>query len=180
MVRFRLRRKVFHFKGFGVAGQFGRGEDPTRGHRHRGNQHQVPLFRQIDGLQVLAEPAFDGREIATLGSKEIKPLRREMQMIFQDPYSSLNPRMTAGAIVAEPLTNFELASGDDLADRIAELLVKKHEVTPWWAQMLTVGYERARGLREVEERTAGPHPKRLGYLVRRHGVAIKQRQEGRP
>ena len=42
---------------------------------------------------------FDGREIADLKNKEIKPLRREMQMIFQDPYSSLNPRRTVGTII---------------------------------------------------------------------------------
>jgi len=45
---------------------------------------------------------FDGREIADLSTKDIKPLRREMQMIFQDPYSSLNPRRTVGTIISEP------------------------------------------------------------------------------
>jgi len=46
---------------------------------------------------------FDGRDIAGLSRGELKPLRREMQMIFQDPYSSLNPRRTVGSIIAEPL-----------------------------------------------------------------------------
>ena len=45
---------------------------------------------------------YDGREITHLGMADLKPLRREMQMIFQDPYSSLNPRMTAGSIIGEP------------------------------------------------------------------------------
>ena len=58
-------------------------------------------------LMRLLEPTsgsvrFDGREIAGLSTKEIKPLRREMQMIFQDPYSSLNPRRTVGTIISEP------------------------------------------------------------------------------
>jgi len=45
---------------------------------------------------------FDGRDVAKLGRRELGPLRREVQMIFQDPYSSLNPRKTIGAIIAEP------------------------------------------------------------------------------
>src|SRR5437764_2259897 len=45
---------------------------------------------------------FDGRDIASLSRHELKPLRREMQMIFQDPYSSLNPRKTVGSIIGEP------------------------------------------------------------------------------
>jgi oligopeptide/dipeptide ABC transporter ATP-binding protein len=46
--------------------------------------------------------SWEGREIAGLSRKELKPLRREMQMIFQDPYSSLNPRKTVGSIIGEP------------------------------------------------------------------------------
>jgi oligopeptide/dipeptide ABC transporter ATP-binding protein len=45
---------------------------------------------------------WEGRDIANLSRKELKPLRREMQMIFQDPYSSLNPRKTVGSIIGEP------------------------------------------------------------------------------
>ncbi len=46
--------------------------------------------------------SYRGRDIATLGRSELKPLRREMQMIFQDPYSSLNPRKTVGSVIGEP------------------------------------------------------------------------------
>src|SRR5439155_563247 len=46
---------------------------------------------------------FEGRDLTTLGEDELRPVRRKMQVIFQDPYSSLNPRMTVGQIVAEPL-----------------------------------------------------------------------------
>jgi len=46
---------------------------------------------------------FEGRDLATLGREELRAVRRRMQVIFQDPYSSLNPRMTVGQIVAEPL-----------------------------------------------------------------------------
>jgi len=64
---------------------------------------------------------LNGVDISALSEGQVRPYRRDMQIVFQDPYSSLNPRMTAGAIVAEPLTNFDLASGAELADRIAEL-----------------------------------------------------------
>ena len=46
---------------------------------------------------------FEGRDLTTLGAEELRPIRRRMQMIFQDPYSSLNPRMTVGQIIAEPI-----------------------------------------------------------------------------
>src|SRR3546814_3778243 len=60
-------------------------------------------------------------DISSLPDSEVRPYRRDMQIVFQDPYSSLNPLLAAGAIVAEPPTNFDLASGPALADRIAEL-----------------------------------------------------------
>jgi peptide/nickel transport system ATP-binding protein/oligopeptide transport system ATP-binding protein len=53
---------------------------------------------------------MDGRDIATLSRKELKPMRRDMQMIFQDPYSSLNPRKTVGSIIAEPFIIHEVES----------------------------------------------------------------------
>lgn len=64
---------------------------------------------------------LNGTDISALGEGEIRPYRRQMQMIFQDPYSSLNPRLTAGEIVSEPLTNFGLATGSDLQARVASL-----------------------------------------------------------
>lgn len=61
-------------------------------------------------------------DLATLAEGELKPLRQEMQMIFQDPFSSLNPRMTVGAIVGEPLVIHGLARGVELEDRVAAVL----------------------------------------------------------
>ena len=55
---------------------------------------------------------FDGHEIADLKTRDVKPLRREMQMIFQDPYSSLNPRRTVGAIIGEPFRIHGMHSGE--------------------------------------------------------------------
>ena len=54
---------------------------------------------------------FDGRDISTISRRQLKPLRREMQLIFQDPYSSLNPRKTVGAIIGEPFAIHGLEQG---------------------------------------------------------------------
>jgi oligopeptide/dipeptide ABC transporter ATP-binding protein len=64
---------------------------------------------------------LDGRDITHLGRSELRPLRREMQMIFQDPFSSLNPRMSAGQIVAEPLAVHGIAHGSQKLERVAAL-----------------------------------------------------------
>jgi peptide/nickel transport system ATP-binding protein len=61
-------------------------------------------------------------DVATLDGAELKMLRRDMQMIFQDPYSSLNPRWTLLDIVGEPLVAFGVAKGRALEERVAELL----------------------------------------------------------
>lgn len=60
--------------------------------------------------------------LAGLSNRQLLPYRRRMQMIFQDPYSSLNPRMTVGSIIGEALTIHKLASGRQKVDRIQELL----------------------------------------------------------
>jgi oligopeptide transport system ATP-binding protein len=65
---------------------------------------------------------FEGREIAGLSRREMRPLRREMQIIFQDPYASLNPRKRVGQIVGDPLKRQKVASGTDLRKRVVELL----------------------------------------------------------
>jgi oligopeptide transport system ATP-binding protein len=62
-----------------------------------------------------------GTDITHASRRELRPLRREMHMVFQDPYSSLNPRMTNGAAVGEPLRLHGLAGGDELEARVAEL-----------------------------------------------------------
>ncbi len=61
-------------------------------------------------------------DLARVPRRELKPLRQEMQMIFQDPFASLNPRMTVGTIVGEPLVIHRLASGSELEDRVAAML----------------------------------------------------------
>ncbi len=65
---------------------------------------------------------FDGIDLAHLSQREMLPFRRRMQMIFQDPYASLNPRMTVGDIVMEPMTIHSLHAPKERSDRARELL----------------------------------------------------------
>ncbi len=65
---------------------------------------------------------LDGTELTGLEGSAIRPMRRRMQMIFQDPYASLNPRMTVGQIIGEPLDIHRLASGKAKTERVGELL----------------------------------------------------------
>lgn len=67
---------------------------------------------------------FDGSDIIAMGHAELRRMRAEMQIIFQDPYSSLNPRMTAGAIVGEGLKIHNLARGAAWRERVHELLTR--------------------------------------------------------
>ena len=62
-----------------------------------------------------------GEDVTQFDTDEMRPLRREMQIIYQDPYSSLNPRMSAGDIVGEPLTIHGVAAGKEKEDRVAHL-----------------------------------------------------------
>jgi peptide/nickel transport system ATP-binding protein len=69
------------------------------------------------------EIVFKGQDIANLGATELRPIRRKIQVIFQDPYSSLNPRMTIGQIIAEPLLVYGIVPNAEAAKkRVAELL----------------------------------------------------------
>ena len=64
---------------------------------------------------------FDGTELTTLDDEELRPLRRRMQMVFQDPFSSLNPRMTVGETVAEPMLVHGLATASESRDKTVEM-----------------------------------------------------------
>jgi peptide/nickel transport system ATP-binding protein len=65
---------------------------------------------------------FDGNDVRTLGSEPLRKLRRQMQIVFQDPFSSLNPRMTVGATIAEGLIIHDLAEGAAIDTRVRQLL----------------------------------------------------------
>ena len=81
---------VMRGETFGIVGESGCGKSTTA-------RLLLRLLEPTSG-----SVRFEGREIGGLSVKELKPLRREMQMIFQDPYSSLNPRRTVGSIISEP------------------------------------------------------------------------------
>ena len=79
----------------------------------------LQLYKPTSG-----EVVFDGQDLTRMNTKQMRAMRREMQVIFQDPYSSLNPRMTAGNIIGEPLVVHGLVHGKaEYRERVAELLV---------------------------------------------------------
>jgi oligopeptide transport system ATP-binding protein len=94
----------------GLVGESGCGKSTTA-------RAVLQLYRPTAG-----EVLFGGRDLCRLEGEELRLERRNLQMIFQDPYASLNPRLTVGAIVGEPLRNFRMARGRELAERVAELL----------------------------------------------------------
>jgi oligopeptide/dipeptide ABC transporter ATP-binding protein len=65
---------------------------------------------------------FDGRNVCSLNSSALRELRREMQIVFQDPYASLNPRMKVGDIVGEPLVIHKIGTKSERRERVGELL----------------------------------------------------------
>ena len=65
---------------------------------------------------------FDGRDISTLSRGQLRPLRREVQMIFQDPYGSLNPRRRVGSIIGDPFAIHGVSSGDERKRKVQELM----------------------------------------------------------
>lgn len=93
-----------------------RAYDPTAGH----------IYYQGDAVREVADttPAHSNGtvDLAALDQSDLKPYRHDIRMIFQDPYSSLNPRMTVFDIVADPLRIHNIVSGDELETRVAGLL----------------------------------------------------------
>jgi len=78
------------------------------------------LLRLVDVASGSIE--FEGRDIARLPSSEVRPIRRDIQMIFQDPFASLDPRLTIGFSIAEPLYVHGVAKGKEAEERVAWLL----------------------------------------------------------
>lgn len=78
------------------------------------------ILRLIDATE--GEITYNGQNILELTKEEMRELRKKMQIIFQDPYASLNPRMTVGDIVGEPMDIFGLAKGREKEEKILELL----------------------------------------------------------
>src|SRR5579885_1404705 len=94
----------------GLVGESGCGKSTT-------GRAILQLYRPTSGTVN-----FDGHELTKMKSGELRRFRRRMQMIFQDPYASLNPRMSVGSIISEPLAIHNLAKGKARKDRVQELL----------------------------------------------------------
>jgi len=77
----------------------------------------LKLYDITDGKVI-----FDGIDLVTLKGENLRQMRRHMQLIFQDPYASLDPRMTAGDIIGEPMLVHNLVKGKEYKDQVAELL----------------------------------------------------------
>ncbi|TAH51210.1 MAG: dipeptide ABC transporter ATP-binding protein [Chloroflexota bacterium] len=94
----------------GLVGESGCGKSTT-------GRTILQLYRPTEGSVL-----FEGKDLATLKGEELRKMRSNMQMIFQDPYASLNPRMTVGDIIAEPLEVHNIAKGKEKKERVQELL----------------------------------------------------------
>lgn len=78
------------------------------------------ILRLLDATE--GEILFDGRDLRKLSKSEMREMRKEIQIIFQDPYGSLNPRMTIYEIISEPIRKHKLASGEEVTRRVIDLL----------------------------------------------------------
>jgi len=95
---------------FGLVGESGCGKTTL-------GQTIIRLYDPTEGQVV-----FNGTDISSLSARQMRPFRRDIQMIFQDPSASLDPRMTVGSVISEPLNVFGIGSKQERQERVQELL----------------------------------------------------------
>ena len=105
-----LNFDVFQGETLGLVGESGCGKSTT-------GRAILQLYKPTAGSVL-----FEGTDLVTLKGEDLRKMRRRMQMIFQDPYASLNPRMTVGSIVAEPLEVHNIGTKAERVERVRELL----------------------------------------------------------
>jgi oligopeptide transport system ATP-binding protein len=105
-----INMTIFKGETLGLVGESGCGKSTT-------GRAILQLYRPTEGHVF-----FQGKDLVTMKGDQLRRMRREMQMIFQDPYASLNPRMTVGSIVAEPLEVHNIGTRSERMERVRELL----------------------------------------------------------
>jgi len=105
-----LNFDVFQGETLGLVGESGCGKSTT-------GRAILQLYKPTAGSVL-----FEGSDLVALKGEDLRKMRRRMQMIFQDPYASLNPRMTVGSIVAEPLEVHNIGTKAERVERVRELL----------------------------------------------------------
>ncbi len=114
------------------------------------------LLRLIE--PTAGEVKFEGRDVLSLNKNEMRELRREMQIVFQDPYASLNPRMKVGDIVGEPLVIHNFGNKQERRDRVAELL-KRVGLNPDYSKRYSHEFSGGQRQRIGVARTLALNPK---------------------